>query len=178
MIDIPSVIVNLFVLIFSGSAVVCVAYLLFSRLFNVRMIQSKLLDLKKAHHKQVLPLRLQAYERLVIFLERINPAALLVRLYSPELTVSQYRQLLIKEINAEYQHNVTQQLYVSDRAWSSVKKIREETLHIIQSLSKDLQDDEACIVLSKAVLENLSAMEENPYELAIAILKTELQEII
>src|ERR1700733_2996742 len=68
----------------------------------------QLLEFKKTISNQTLPLRLQAYERLVLFIERVNPANMLVRLNAPAYGAHELYSLLIEEIRNEYQHNITQ----------------------------------------------------------------------
>src|SRR5687767_1325593 len=67
--------------------------------------QSKLVELKKASLETTLPLRLQAYERLALFIERINPSNMLVRVHVAGTTVREIQQFLIAEIRTEHQHN-------------------------------------------------------------------------
>jgi len=80
-----------------------------------RKRQLRLLEEKQ---KLSLPVRLQAYERIVLFLERISPGNLVMRVHKPEMKVKQFQQMLIKTIRDEYDHNLSQQLYVSHEAWA------------------------------------------------------------
>ncbi|MBC7758199.1 MAG: hypothetical protein H7069_05045, partial [Phormidesmis sp. FL-bin-119] len=81
--------------------------------FNFRMI-----ELKKESLKLTLPLRLQAYERTILFLERISPPNMLIRLHVPGMSAREMQQVIIADIRAEYQHNISQQLYVSATTWN------------------------------------------------------------
>src|SRR5580698_8750858 len=75
----------------------------------------QLLEFRKTLSNQTLPLRLQAYERLVLFIERVNPANMLIRLNATAFGAHELYTLILEEVRAEYQHNVTQQIYVSSR---------------------------------------------------------------
>ena len=137
----------------------------------------KLLDLKKAAQATTLPLRLQAYERIVLFIERINPASLLVRTHAPGLTVLQMQQMLVAEIQQEFQHNVTQQVYLSIPAWAMVKKLKEDTINLISHTARTQEAEAPAIELSKLILTHMASIDDNPYDAALAFIKTDIQEI-
>jgi len=86
---------------------------------------------KEAQNK-VLPMRLQAYERVTLFLERIDPNKLLLRVKPYNDNIDDYEQLLIKNIEQEYDHNLTQQIYLSQECWNLVNAAKNATIHIIR----------------------------------------------
>ena len=136
------------------------------------------LELKKVGLKHTLPLRLQAYERTVLFLERINPANLLVRLYVPGMSAIEMHKIIIADIRSEYQHNISQQIYVTEMTWAVVKKIKEETIGIISSAANALPTEASSMDLSKSVLTHLANLEsENPYDVALSIVKRDIQSL-
>jgi len=136
------------------------------------------MELKRAGLKHTLPLRLQAYERIVLFLERINPSSMLIRLHSPGMGAREMQALVIADIRAEYQHNISQQLYVSDRAWATVKQVKEDTVSMINSAVNALPENASALDLSRAVLSHLANLEtENPYDLALTIIKGDMQSL-
>ncbi|HEY1009718.1 MAG: hypothetical protein ACO1NS_09610 [Daejeonella sp.] len=139
--------------------------------FNFRMI-----ELKKESLKQILPLRLQAYERTVLFLERINPANMLLRLHVPGMSAKEMQNIIIADIKAEYQHNISQQIYVSQTTWNVVKKIKDDTITIINSATSALPEHATAADLSKSVLSHLAHLDsENPYDVALNIVKQDVQ---
>lgn len=143
-----------------------------------KLYNYKLIEIKKASQEHVLPLRLQAYERLVLFLERINPDNMLVRLHTPGMSAIEMQNLILSEIRAEYHHNITQQLYVSHTSWAMVKKIKENTIGMVNNAIKGLPKDASAVNLSKALLTHLSSLEgENPYETALKTVKQDIQQI-
>src|SRR5476649_2344211 len=111
----------------AGMGVVWIAFYLFKPYLD-RSENIQLIELKKTISNQTLPLRLQAYERIVLFIERVNPANLLIRLNGTAFPAAELHSLIVAEIRNEYQHNVTQQLYVSARAWAVVKRMKDDTL--------------------------------------------------
>ncbi|MBC8053971.1 MAG: hypothetical protein H7Y13_12970 [Sphingobacteriaceae bacterium] len=136
---------------------------------------SSLIELKKASQATTLPLRLQAYERLVLFIERINPSNMLVRVHVAGTTVREIQQFLIAEIRTEYQHNITQQLYVSTQAWAVMNRIQEDTISLINNTAAGLSSEASSVELSRIVLTHLANLEDNPYDAGLALLKHDMQ---
>lgn len=134
----------------------------------------QLLELKKTSQAHTLPLRLQAYERMVIFIERINPVNMLVRLHVADSTARELQHQVLSEIRAEYQHNISQQLYVSNDVWQLLKRVKEDTISLMTNAAKSLPHDAPSVELSKVILTHLSDLEDNPYDLAIGRIKGEL----
>lgn len=97
-----------------------------------------ILDLKKNSQKELLPIRLQAFERMTLFLERIDPSKLLLRVPPTSTDKNQYKDYLIASIQQEYEHNLVQQIYISDECWgliltaknSIIKLIKDSSLHL------------------------------------------------
>ena len=138
-------------------------------------LNARLIDLKKENVRQTLPLMHHGYERVVLFLERVNPVNLLVRLHNPGMTARQLQHVVIEEIRAEYQHNISQQIYVSDQTWNVVKKIKEDTIALISNVANALPEDASSLELSKSVLLHLANLEaENPYDLSLAMVKKDI----
>lgn len=160
----------------SGICVFFIAYLVI-RPYLDQQFKLRLLDLKKDSQGTILPLRLQAYERLILLVERINPVNLLLRTSAAGLTLAEYQQILKAEIRNEFQHNTTQQLYVSSSAWSTVAQIKEDTLVLINNAAQSLSPDAPAIELSKLILKHLSSLEDNPYESAAHIIKGDVQRL-
>ena len=129
----------------------------------------QLLEFKKSVANQTLPLRLQAYERIMLFIERINPENMIIRLNSPDYTAADLHSILITEIRNEYQHNITQQVYVSSRAWSVVKRVKDDTVNLIAAAYKSLPENASALDLGKTILVQLSQADDNPYEIGADI---------
>lgn len=89
--------------------------------------------LKESIQKESLPIRLQAYERLTLFLERISPQNLLKRVSPISQEVEDYKSLLIQTVEQEYDHNLSQQIYVSDPCWRIVSAAKNSTIQTIVS---------------------------------------------
>ncbi|MCC8358974.1 DUF7935 family protein [Salinimicrobium sediminilitoris] len=91
--------------------------------------------LHKETQKHALPLRLQAYERMALFLERIAPGNLLVRIKPSGSDKEAYSNLLIKAIEQEFEHNLAQQIYISDECWNVIKASKNATITNIRKTS-------------------------------------------
>ncbi|NJL14659.1 MAG: hypothetical protein HC913_17765 [Microscillaceae bacterium] len=136
-------------------------------------LKQKEVELK--NKENVLPIRLQAYERLVLYLERISPPQIIPRLNHAEFSVGMLQQLLIQEIRNEFTHNLSQQMYISEEAWTFIKKATEETILLINNSSVGLHEDAPSLELAKKILENARAHGIYPTEEALVFLKTEVQ---
>ncbi|MFI5452093.1 hypothetical protein ACHMWN_08025 [Pedobacter sp. UC225_61] len=140
-----------------------------------RFFDLKTSELNKESRAALLPLRLQAHERLIVFIERINPANLLVRLHQSGIELSALQSIILNEIKAEYQHNIAQQLYIDSTSWSVVRKLKDDTIAMVNNVVQGLPENSTGVDLSKKVLQHMSTIEENPYELTINILKKDIQ---
>ena len=142
-----------------------------------KIAQNSLLQLKQTNLKETLPLRLQAYERVILFLERINPTNMLIRLHNTNVTATEMQQVILTEIRAEFQHNMTQQLYISNHSWTIIKKMMEDTIGMVNNTVNALPDDASALSLSKTILSHLDQLKDNPYEMALAIIKRDMQQL-
>lgn len=127
-----------------------------------------------AKKRESLPIRLQAYERLLLFCERINPTKLIVRINPIGEDNNSYLHLLINNIEQEFEHNLVQQLYVSEESWQAVlasKFAITNKLHQLAEESKDAKE------LREKTLTEYSKI-ESPTETAVAILKQQVKKLI
>ena len=131
--------------------------------------------LQRESQKDALPLRLQAYERLSLFLERIAPGNLLLRIAPIGKDKEAYEQLLSQTIEQEFEHNITQQIYVSDECWNIVRTAKSTTITLIRKTknTEEVVDAESLrkVILTK-LIDNTS-----PSDAALSYLKNEVQEI-
>ncbi len=133
----------------------------------------KYAELKRTLDNTLLPLRLQAYERIVLFLERISPNNLLVRVYVPGMTVMEFHKEILLAIRTEYEHNITQQVYVTNSAWNIVRTNRDELIRLINLSMEQCNPNASGVELSKKVFETMLQREEFPIQKAIDLVKNE-----
>jgi hypothetical protein len=129
----------------------------------------------KEAQKNVMPLRLQAYERLVLFLERINPAKLLIRITPQSTNKFDYEEYVIAQIEQEYEHNLTQQIYVSSESWDIITTAKNATIQMIRKANMSEKTDTAN-KLREVVLTDLFD-KQTPTSIAIAYLKNEVAQM-
>jgi hypothetical protein len=85
--------------------------------------------------------------------------------------------IISEEIRNEYQHNITQQIYVSSRAWGVVKHVKDDTLAIIHNAVKSLPQDATGLDLSKVILGRLSELDTNPYDVGTTLLRADIEQL-
>lgn len=106
------------------------------------------------------PLRLQAYERLVLLCERIALPNLISRISQPELSAKEMQFLLLEAIKQEYEYNASQQIYVSETAWNAVRSLRDQNLLMINTIGKSLPPDASANELNRKLMEALMQEEK------------------
>lgn len=126
----------------------------------------------KEAQKNALPLRLQAYERLTLFLERINPAKLMIRIAPQSSNKHDYEEYLVSQIEVEYEHNLSQQIYISNESWDIITTAKNATIQMIRKANMSERVDTAN-KLREVILQDLFD-KQAPSSVAIAHLKNEV----
>jgi hypothetical protein len=133
------------------------------------------MELRKENRSEVLPLRLQAFERLVLFLERISPGQLLSRVKPVGDNKYDYENLLIASIEQEFEHNLVQQVYVSQKCWDAVKASKNSTISLIRhtNMSDKITNAQK---LREVILTDLLE-KSSPSDTGIAYVKNEIKQL-
>lgn len=131
--------------------------------------------IKKESKPDTLSLRLQAYERMTLFLERINPSQLLVRITPISENKTDYQNYVIAQIEQEYEHNLTQQIYVSEECWSGITTAKNATIQMILLAAKNEKITDAN-QLREIILNDLLT-KPSPSSVALAFLKNEVSQL-
>ncbi|WP_242916365.1 hypothetical protein [Pontibacter liquoris] len=137
----------------------------------------RLLELRQKNAEVVLPIRLQAYERIVLLLERITPSNMLLRVGSTGHTAADYHRMLLTEIRNEFNHNMSQQVYMTEQAWQQVKHAREDVVSLINKTYQELPEGARGTDLAKRILETVLATEQDPTARAIGYVKQEIGQV-
>jgi hypothetical protein len=145
--------------------------------FLADRVKERMQDVRKEDHKQVLPLRLQAYERLTLFLERISPGTLVLRVHKSNMSTRMLHSEVVATIREEFEHNVTQQIYVSDKAWAKVKQAKEETIRLMNLSYEQVGDTPAGTEFSQRVFENMTRLTHTPSQEALVAIKEEVRRL-
>ncbi|MEP7195669.1 MAG: hypothetical protein ABI851_04070 [Saprospiraceae bacterium] len=124
-----------------GPAVVVfiTVYYMLNQFFAHERFKTKVLQQQKSN-EQILPLKLQAYERLALFLERAKIPNLMLRFPKSDMTESQWISTLMMAVQQEYEHNLVQQVYVSDSLWSIVSLSKDELFHSLNSIANQYEN--------------------------------------
>ena len=133
--------------------------------------------LLKKNQEVVIPVRLQAYERICLLLERISPNNLISRLNNPEYSAIEFQHILISEVREEFNHNLSQQVYMSSEAWSYVQSAVEDTISIINEAGSGLQPEDKGLVMAKNVIDLSLARSADSVRQALDFVKAEIQSI-
>ena len=149
-----------------------VIHVLLKNFFDAEFEKRKI-ELRVENNKITLPVKLQAYERMVVLMERMSPDALVFRVSSPGISATQLKIALIQDINTEYQHNVSQQVYISHQAWQMVRIAKEETVNIINTSYSSLGPNAVGLDLSKGIFESMMKMDNIPTNKALDFLRRE-----
>lgn len=128
--------------------------------------------------RTVTPIRLQAYERIVLFLERISLESLLLRVSLQDMTAQQLHSAMLNAIRSEFEHNLSQQIYMSQQAWEVVRNARSNMIKLINNEVESLPPDSSAMSLSKKLLEKIIELEQEPTRAAIDFVKAEIGRMI
>ena len=155
----------------TGIAVFFTAY--FSIKYFLENDQKKrILELKFNSKSLITPIRLQAYERMAMFLERIEPNQLIQRVNNPELSSGQFKTIMLASIRAEFEHNLSQQVYISSNVWDLIVQAKEETIQLINLCAGKLDEKAMSIDLATSILEKVA--DKSPCVVAMRALKEDI----
>ena len=146
---------------------------------NILESEQRKMDLKyrSDNMRLITPIKLQAYERVILYLERITLSNLVMRTYQTGMSSTKLQSTMLQIIRSEYDHNMAQQLYIPSKTWRLVKASREETVKIINSCADKLEKDSSGLQLSQFIFELIGKVEITPTEIAIEALKAEVNKV-
>lgn len=169
-------IIDILAYVLPSVIVLFIAYFMFKRLLSE--IQQSQKEAVKA--RPVNPasshINYQAYERLVLYLERINPSNMVLRTHKNGMSKKALQADMVKGIREEYEHNLSQQIYVSDEIWKTIKQARQETINLVNLASQKVGPSGTAKDLGKLLLEMSTKVDKLPHDVAIHYLKEELRD--
>ncbi len=131
-------------------------------------------EIALANSKTITPIRLQAYERLTLFLERISVESLIMRTNKAGIDAKTLQSALLATIRAEFDHNLAQQIYVSPQLWEVLKNAKTNTIKLINTSAEKLPPKSSGSDFSKFLLEAVMEMDKEATKVAIDYLKSEV----
>ena len=152
-------------------------WLVMYKLFSAEQ-QKREWELKKAAQKEISPIRLRAYERLALMLERTQPEHLLLDLDIASMTVGQLQQRLLQTIRLEFDHNMSQQIYVSEEVWEAITNARSQMSGFVNAIAIQLPKDSTALDYAKTLLTAYATNGETANEKALHLLKAEAATLV
>jgi selenocysteine lyase/cysteine desulfurase len=134
-------------------------------------------ELKLERMRLANPLRFQAYERMILLLERITPSQLIMRNILGGDNARQVQQKMVENIRQEFDHNLSQQLYISSNAWELIKNARESIISLVNSSTDELTPEASATDLAQLILHKEMEGEVSTVYKAMEFLKIEVREI-
>lgn len=157
------------------SAIVFVTAYFLIKMFLDKEQKNKQLEKHIANAQIVTPIRIQAYERVVLLLERISPSSLIMRVHRPDINAMQLQNILVQTIREEFEHNLSQQVYLSSQAWEYVKTAKEEMIKIINVAASSISKDATATDLSQAIFAESLKTNELSVTIALEFVKKEIR---
>ncbi len=150
--------------------------------FIIRSFLDKELSILKEEKKDdvrkaVIPLRFQAYERIILFLERISPANMVLRVNKPGMTKEMLQAELLRTVREEYEHNLAQQIYISGNAWNLVKSAKEEVLSDINTAAAKMTEKNTVADYGQHIISLHLSRKTQAHETSMKFIKKEIKEM-
>ena len=140
--------------------------------------EKRLWELKRLSQKEISPLRMRAYERLVLLLERTTPEHMLMDLNLAEMTPLQVQAQLMHTIRQEFDHNLSQQIYVSDEVWSMIENAKQQTVAFVNSIAQQMPEGSSALDYAKTLITAYRTNGDTPNDIALQALRNEAKTLI
>lgn len=155
-----------------GIVVFATVYVLMKHLTE-QLLGNRRVDQKIESQKITLNLKLQAYERLSLFCERISIPNLMIRLHTDSMTPSSLKWAMFQAIQQEFEHNITQQIYVSESLWKILVLAKDNTMSLIDRVASDLPKTASADDFINALFTYIDQQTSNPLQTALSAIKKE-----
>ena len=166
--------IELLKILIPAGAVLAAAYFLVKRFLDNDQKRREH-ELKKTSQATITPLKIQAYERIVIFLERINPNSIVIRVNKNGMSARQLQMDLVATVKNEYEHNLSQQIYMSPGSWEMVKNAKEEIIKLVNISSSKVSADAPGSDLAMMILNITANLDRKlPNDVALEYVKREI----
>lgn len=152
--------------------VAVIAYGLIDRFLKNETLRREI-EVRKIGNQQLIPQRLAAYERMALFLERIKPTGLARRI-SPQSTAKNYESIVIQTVQGEWEHNLSQQIYINPDSWKLIYSAKNATQNFIRQCAQDLGADASATDLQEYIIRK-SISENAPSNDALLKLQVDIQ---
>lgn len=174
--DVNQTIFQIALIIVPAGAVLMTA-IYFIRRESEKELRNSQIELKKERQQFFLPNRVDAYQRIILLMERIHPNSLVMRHNNPGLPAAAMQVKLLESIRSEYEHNIAQQMFISPQAWDVARKAKDETVKIINLAGQQMGPTSNGMDLSSKIFEIVAEVGTLPTEIAVTALKEEVQKL-
>ena len=138
--------------------------------------KKRLTEMRQANQSLITPIRLQAYERVVLFLERISPNSLVMRTHKNGMSGLLLQSELVKTIRSEFEHNLSQQIYMSNNSWQMVITAKEEIIKLINISATKVPETATGLELAQTILGISAQLNKLPTQVAVEYIKKEISQ--
>lgn len=156
--------------------VLATAYLMLNKLFKNEEDRRNY-ELKKIDLPIITPVKLRAYERLTLLLERTKPTTMLLNKVEPDMNCLDLHRILLNDIRREFEHNVSQQIYISNEVWELIKNAHENMLQLVNICASQCRGDEPATKLAEMIIQIYNNKEETALATAEQALKEEVKRL-
>jgi hypothetical protein len=139
-----------------------------------KQFEKNVLEIRAKNTEIILPVRLQAYERMALFLERISPHNLIIRINQPNMTAGEMQSIMLHEIREELNHNLSQQIYMTEVVWTLIRNATEDITSTINTCAQQIETDKPSIELARKIFEVQMNKEGDLIQKAMSELKSEI----
>ena len=161
-------------LVFFGITIITLVYFFLKRQEDQELVKLQL-ELRRGRQDFFLPARLEAYQRAILLMERIHPNSLVMRAHQGNVSALAQQGILLKTIRDEFDHNVAQQLFISEAGWKMMRDSKEESIRLINLAASQMGEQSSSLDLSAKIMEIMAQLETMPSEVAVSFLKQEFQ---
>jgi hypothetical protein len=169
-------ILHIALVVLPAGAVLYTAYFFLGKQ-SEKEIRHLQIELKRSRQEFFLPMRVDAYQRAILLMERIHPGSLVMRLHNPAHPAKRLQTDILQAIREEYDHNVSQQLFISPQAWTMLRNSKEETIKIINIAGNQMQPTSTGTDLAAKIFEIVAEVGTLPTEITVDYIKKEFQEL-
>ena len=159
------------------AGIVLYAVFLVVRSFLNKQLDEYKFSISQKNQEVILPIRLQAYERICLLLERVSPGNIIPRLNENGMSAKQFQADLIIEIRNEFNHNLAQQVYLSEDAWAYVSGAIEQLISMINESGNQLNEGATSLDLARLIFEKSMRQESDVIKNALSAVKKEIQQL-
>jgi hypothetical protein len=149
-----------------------IVYFLMKAYFD-NQLKLKMLESRESNAQTSRPLKLQAYERLMLFCERVSLPNLLLRIQSSDMTAKDLKASLVIAIQQEFEYNLSQQLYVSEKLWQIIKLAKNQLIEIVTHIGSKVPPKASADEFSQQLILFFESQKKDPIETAKSAVKKE-----